>query len=98
METDCFANWPRSMFKMRLSETNGDIWAPNQLSLSSYSGIKNTFYAMNSLVSLTNVGGLVTMSSAQFDNMHTCGGIVKDSFEALGDPDLRGYVNEDYLT
>ena len=25
METDCFANWPRSLFKMRLTDDNDDI-------------------------------------------------------------------------
>lgn len=29
MESDCFANWPRSLFKMRLTNSNDGISSPN---------------------------------------------------------------------
>ena len=99
METDCFANWPRSLFKMRLTDDSSGITSPNELILDSYSGIKNTFYAMNSLVAFNSVGGIVTLKGASsFSHMHLCGSMIKDSFTDLGSPDLRGYVNEDYLS
>ena len=49
---------------MRLTDNNNDITSPNELNISDYAGVKNTFYAMNSLVSLTSAGGLVTTSGA----------------------------------
>lgn len=97
METDCFANWPRSLFKMRLTDTNGDITSPNELVLES-STIRNIFYSMNSLVSFTSAGGSVKFDTASFDHLHTCGSVVKDSFSDLGTPNIQDYVTEDYLT
>ena len=84
METDCFANWPRSLFKMRLEEEQNSLSAINELVLSDYAGVRNSFYAMNSLVALSSAGGKVTFSSATFEYLHTCGSIVKDSFTDLG--------------
>ena len=98
METDCFANWPRSMFKMRLVDGNGDVSAPNELILSDYAGIKNTFYAMNSLVAFTSAGGIVTASSAHFSHLHLCGSLIKDSYADLGAPDVSSYVSEQFLS
>ena len=83
---------------MRLTDSNGDIeGSPNQLTLTN-SSVKNIFYAMNSLISFTSVGGLVTFTNSQFEKLHTCGGIVKDQFSALGDPSLRNHVSADYLS
>ena len=96
METDCFANWPRSLFKMRLTDENADISSPNELVLTNVS-IKNIFYAMNSLVSFSNAGGTVRLSGSQFDHLHTCGAVVKDSYSDLGTPVLRKFVDSDCL-
>ena len=99
MEADCFANWPRSLFKMRMTDDDQDgISSPNELTLSSYAGVQNVFYAMNSLVSFTSVGGIVNLRSARFSRLHICGSIVKDSFADLGNPNLEDYVNGQYLS
>lgn len=98
METDCFANWPRSMFKMRVTDDNDGITALNQLTMTNYSGVKNVFYAMNSLVSFTSVGGIVNLRDVNFSHMHICGSIVKDSISDLGNPNLEVYVNREYLS
>ena len=78
METDCFANWPRSLFKMRLSDEEDGIQKPNALTLDNKSGIKNIFYAMNSLVAFSSAGGIVKISNSRVSYLHTCGSIVSD--------------------
>ena len=97
METDCFANWPRSLFKMRLTDQEDGVTQPNNLILTQNSGIKNTFYAMNSLVAFSNAGGSVTFSSSEFSHLHTCGSIVGDSFTELPIPALEQYLSHSYL-
>ena len=96
METDCFANWPRSLFKMRLIDGSTDVTSPNELVLTNVS-IKNIFYSMNSLVAFTNAGGTIRFAGSQFDRLHTCGAVVKDSYSDLGTPGLRKYVETECL-
>ena len=84
METDCFANWPRSLFKMRLTDTNNDISSPNELIITNSGGVQNTFFAMNSLVAFTSAGGIVTFNGGYFSHLHICGSIIKDSYSTLG--------------
>ena len=98
METDCFANWPRSLFKMRLTDADDGIKAPNAVVLENKSGIKNMFYAMNSLVALSSAGGTVRISNTRVTHLHTCGSIVSDSFTNLPNPSLEDFVNRDYLS
>lgn len=98
MEVDCFANWPRSMFKMRLTDELNGISSPNELEFSAFAGVQNTFYAMNSLVAFSSAGGVLTTNQAHFSHLHLCGSIAKDSYTDLGAPDLRVYVSEKYLT
>lgn len=83
METDCFANWPRSLFKMRATENIDGIKSPNALIFTNGSKVVNTFYAMNSLVAFTSAGGTVRFSKATFSHLHICGSIVKDTFMEL---------------
>ena len=92
-------NIPDPMFKMRLTDANNDISTPNELIISDNAGIKNTFYAMNSLVALSSAGGKVTVRGAHFSHLHLCGSIVKDSYSDLGEPDLKNYLTgQKYLT
>lgn len=78
---------------MRLSDDDDGIKKPNVLTLESNSGVKNTFYAMNSLVAFSSAGGIVTISKSSFSYIHTCGSIVSDSFAELPHPSLENFVN-----
>ena len=67
LETECFANSPHTLFKMRMTdEANDGISAPNALTIKSNSEVRNTFYKMNSLVAFTNAGGIVKISKSYF--------------------------------
>jgi hypothetical protein len=98
MELDCFANWPRSLIKMRYSSADtAEINAPNQVTLIDTT-INNFFYAMNSLVSFTTAGGYLTLENSTFTRLSICGSLIDPSFDELGYPELEQYVTASYLT
>ena len=86
METDCFANWPRSMFKLRtVTDDDGYGLIKNTFDLKEVT-IQNTFYAMNSLIALHNAGAIITIDDSKFYKLTICGGIIKNTFADLGWP------------
>jgi hypothetical protein len=42
------------------------------------SEVRNVFYAMNSLVNITQQGGNITFSDSKFSNINICGSIIKN--------------------
>jgi len=95
LEFDCFANWPRSLFQMKSGDSR--VTSPSQLTLTS-STIRNFFYSMNSLVSLTQASGKVSFDSSTFSRISTCGGLIKSEFANTGKPKIRDNIGSAYLT
>lgn len=58
-ESECLANVPRAMFKMRINDA-ADVGSPNNLILKNVE-VKNVFYALNSIIGLTPIHGLVSI-------------------------------------
>lgn len=66
MEADCSVNWPHSLFRMRVQETDSPtIAGPNELILEN-SEVRNIFMRMNSLVALAGHGGKITIQNSTF--------------------------------
>jgi len=51
------ANVPRAMFKMKLNDA-ADVGTPNRVTLTNVE-VKNVFYALNSIIGLTPIQGIV---------------------------------------
>ena len=83
---------------MRVTDSEDGIKSPNSLTLTNGSKVRNIFYAMNSLVSLTSAGGIISFSKTTFSHLHICGSIVKDTFTALPQPQIYDFVSRAYLT
>jgi len=74
------------------------IKAPNEVHLDQCE-FKHFFYAMNSLVGLTDVWGRVTITQTHFHDISICGPIVKNYFSDLGaKPELKNFVNSEFLS
>ena len=72
---------------MRLNDA-ADVGTPNKLSLKNVE-ISNIFYALNSIVGLTPVHGIVAMEGCTFNRLLICGAIVKNYYREVDYPDLR---------
>ena len=70
------------MFKMKLND-QGDITTPNKVTLTSVQ-ITNVFYALNSIVGLTPVQGIVSIKDCVFNRLLMCGGIIKSYYREVG--------------
>jgi hypothetical protein len=79
------------MFKMALN-SNGDLSKPNNLTITG-SEIKNIYYAMNSLISLTSIQGVVLLKDSKFLKLSLCGGIVKNKFTEPMTPQVQTHTN-----
>lgn len=79
------------MFKMALN-SNGDLSKPNNLTITG-SEIKNIYYAMNSLISLTPIQGVVLIKDSKFSKLSLCGGIVKNKFTEPTIPQVQTHTN-----
>ena len=76
MEMDCFANWPRSLFKLRSKRYEdivdssdaaydasqvGEGQIQNKVTLTQVT-VQNIFYAMNSLIAVHQAGATVQIN------------------------------------
>jgi len=96
MEFDCHSNWPRSLIQMKANDPR-ILQTPNIVTLTN-TLITDTYYAMNSIVSLTPFQGVVNINSANFNRNSICGSVVKSEFIDLKKPQIKSYINYLYLS
>jgi hypothetical protein len=95
-ESQCLVNQPRAMFAMQLNDQD-DVLSPNNVTLTNVE-ITNMFYAVNSIVSLTPIWGLVTIIDSTFSRLNICGSIVKSWYDDVATPDVLANINYLYLS
>lgn len=61
------------------------------------SEVRNVFYAMNSLVNITQNGGNITFSDSKFSNINICGSIIKNIQGMYHNADLSNITTK-YIT
>lgn len=81
---------------MKLSDARL-LKAPNKLVLIN-AKVQSVFQAMNSMVSLTPVQGDVTFKDSEFQYLHTCGSLVKNTLSNLGKPHIQDYIFTQFLS
>lgn len=64
------------MFNMRANNRD-ELVSPNEFIFQN-SELKNLFYDMNSIVNLTDSGGLVTFSNSFLNRITICGALIKN--------------------
>ncbi len=77
--------------------SDGDLPKPNNLTITG-SEIRNIYYAMNSLISLTPIQGVVLVKDSKFLRLSLCGGIVKNTFAEPTTPQVQTHTNLVTLT
>jgi hypothetical protein len=95
-ESQCLLNQPRAMFAMQLND-QGDVSSPNAVTLDTVE-ITNMFYALNSIVGLTPIWGLVTITDSMFSQLNICGAVVKSWYDDVAAPDVLANTNYLYLS
>ena len=60
--------------------------------------VQNIFYAMNSLISFTDQGGIVSFKDSVFHRIEICGSLLNPDFYELTIPSLSTYITANYLS
>jgi hypothetical protein len=63
--------------------TAADVGTPNKVTLTNVE-VRNVFYALNSIIGLTPIWGLVTITNSYFHRLLICGGVVKNYYIDVG--------------